>query len=260
MECNVCNGTGWDDDWDAKCDECGATGEVEEVSQADTRTDAERYFDDVLTQNTPSGVIHILGTPDYYLFSSNQSCVEDVRYHIEPIPRKHSALINEARNKDKHRGKRCIVVFTDDTAHVISCEEALELSKNKRRERIIEDLLGEGWNGVAVNGTPYTQWHSTEEFFTLYKEKKDAVKALGFSLYKHDERGWVVTLFDTQKGDYTSYDAYQESVRLCNASEEEEEEYCDSCRDVVSLCGDLNRHGLCEDCAAQGRGRIFGGQ
>lgn len=30
MECKNCNGTGWDESFGDKCDECGATGEVDE--------------------------------------------------------------------------------------------------------------------------------------------------------------------------------------------------------------------------------------
>ena len=76
------------------------------------------------------------------------------------------------------------------------------------KDKIKKILGSESWNGVAVNGTPFTQWESNEGFFQLWRESKDEIKEAGFSLYKHEERGWVVTLFGVQEGSYDSYDDF----------------------------------------------------
>jgi len=81
----------------------------------------------------------------------------------------------------------------------------------KMEKQEIVKTLWESWNGVAINGTLYTQWMATEEFFQLWKVKKEEIKAMKYSLYKHDNRGWVVTLFGATEGKFASYEAYTES-------------------------------------------------
>src|SRR3989304_568413 len=73
----------------------------------------------------------------------------------------------------------------------------------------IKKTLGDSWNGIAINGTPFTQWMATKEFFFFWKEKKEQIKAVKYSLYKHDVMGWVVTLFGVHEGQYASYEDYK---------------------------------------------------
>ena len=85
------------------------------------------------------------------------------------------------------------------------------------RNKIFKSLNGNySYNGVAVNGTPYTQWKVTDDFFDLWKKHKEEIKSNSFSLYKDKERGWVVTLFGEQIGTYTSYTKYLDQIQKDN--------------------------------------------
>jgi len=75
----------------------------------------------------------------------------------------------------------------------------------------IKKTLGNSWNGIAVNGTPFTQWMATEDFFSLWREQKEKIKNVKYSLYKHDVMGWVVTFFGAHEGQYASYDDYKKN-------------------------------------------------
>jgi hypothetical protein len=83
----------------------------------------------------------------------------------------------------------------------------------------IKKTLGNSWNGVAINGTPFTQWMATEEFFSLWREKKEEIKNVKYSLYKHDVMGWVVTFFGAHEGQYASYDDYKKNQSEKNFKE-----------------------------------------
>ena len=83
------------------------------------------------------------------------------------------------------------------------------MEKKIQKKDIVKTLSSsDSWNGVASNGTPYTQWEATEEFFQLWKEHKDEIKAEHFSLYKNQDGEWLVTLFGTQEGEFSSRKEY----------------------------------------------------
>ena len=90
----------------------------------------------------------------------------------------------------------------------IKGEKKMKKITTKQQEKIIK-TLGDSWNGIAVNGTPFTQWRATERFFNLWKEEKEKIKADKFSLYKHDSMGWVVTYFGESFGKFDSRDDYE---------------------------------------------------
>ena len=52
---------------------------------------------------------------------------------------------------------------------------------------------------------------ATEDFFSLWREHKEEIKNVKYSLYKHDVMGWVVTFFGAHEGQYASYDDYKKS-------------------------------------------------
>jgi len=76
-------------------------------------------------------------------------------------------------------------------------------------EEQIKKTLGDSWNGITINGIPYTQWNATEDFFGLWKTHKEKIKDSKYSLYKHGIMGWVVTVFGVHEGQYTSYEDYK---------------------------------------------------
>jgi hypothetical protein len=104
---------------------------------------------------------------------------------------------------DDQAGDKCDECGTEGVIITYSTEEIQDV-----KAHIISMLEEDSWNGIAVNGTPYTQWKATEEFFSLWKNNKDMIKSHHFSLYKDANRGWVVTLFNQQIGNHPSYEAY----------------------------------------------------
>ena len=81
----------------------------------------------------------------------------------------------------------------------------------------IEENLGKSWNGIAVNGTPFTQWFATDSFFDKWKKEKEQIKSAGFNLFKDKNMGWVVTLFGFSNGEYSSYDEYNKESKYSSA-------------------------------------------
>lgn len=104
---------------------------------------------------------------------------------------------------DEQVGDKCDDCGTEGMITTYSTEEIQDV-----KTHIISMFEEDSWNGVAINGTPYTQWRATEDFFSLWKENKEEIKSHHFSLYKDANRGWVVTLFDEQIGKHNSYDSF----------------------------------------------------
>lgn len=105
---------------------------------------------------------------------------------------------------DEQAGDKCDECGTEG---VIITTHTEDIQEQDVKAYIISMLEEDSWNGVAVNGTPYTQWRATEAFFSLWKENKEEIKSYHFSLYKDANRGWVVTLFEEQIGKHQSYEA-----------------------------------------------------
>ena len=119
-------------------------------------------------------------------------------------------------------------------------------------KEVIEKTLKESWNGIAVNGTPFTQWKATEGFFQLWKLEKDRIKRASFSLYKHDERGWVVTYFGDTYGKFADYESYlqKENQQILDNLTEFANDTQDSVRehtDTEGLLSEIERISKIED-------------
>ena len=105
---------------------------------------------------------------------------------------------------DEQAGDKCDECGAEGIITTTQTEEIQDV-----KAHIISMLEEDSWNGVAINGTPYTQWKATENFFSLWKENKEEIKSNHFSLFKDANRGWVVTLFNQQTGKYESYDEFK---------------------------------------------------
>ena len=77
---------------------------------------------------------------------------------------------------------------------------------------ILDSLISakKSYAGKSVKGKPYIQWLATNKFFELYKgdQNKGYIREyLGFSPFKCEKRGWVVTYWgDDIKAELPSYE------------------------------------------------------
>lgn len=77
--------------------------------------------------------------------------------------------------------------------------EAMKGNQNAKKLDISDKLKDTGRTGTAKNGKNYKIWDTTDEFWSIYKQKKDALKANGYQLVK-TRGGWKVYDYNIDGG------------------------------------------------------------
>lgn len=77
--------------------------------------------------------------------------------------------------------------------------EAMKGNQNAKKLDISDKLKDTGRTGTAKNGKNYKIWDTTDEFWSIYKQKKDALKANGYQLVK-TRGGWKVYDYNVDGG------------------------------------------------------------
>lgn len=74
--------------------------------------------------------------------------------------------------------------------------EAMKGNQNARKLDISDKLKDTGRTGTARNGKNYKIWDTTDDFWSIYKQKKDALKENGYQLVK-TRAGWKIYDYNT---------------------------------------------------------------
>jgi hypothetical protein len=132
----------------------------------------------------------------------------------------------------------------------------------------ITKTLRSSWNGIAVNGTKYTQYFATEAFWTLRKElTAEVIKSAGFNVYNDATKGWLVTVFGEATGLFESYDDFEQQCFESSREELRQEAMGLKCTDntIYGLLDEIKylknisemETFMCEECESELTGRIF---
>lgn len=77
--------------------------------------------------------------------------------------------------------------------------DSMKGNQNARKLDISDKLKDTGETGTAKNGNTYKIWKPTEDFWSIYKQKKDALKENGYQLVK-TRAGWKVYDYNVDGG------------------------------------------------------------